>query len=222
MSGVDKLSKVTGHQSGDRLAPVLAFARSVDFEEVHALQVAVLAQQLFGYLPPAKKNKAWEPEWLEYAAVLHDIGYINGVRKHHRIAEEMIRKADLKGFRQIEQRVIAAVARAHRKRYPAESDPVFAGLENAERESVMRLAAVLRVADGLDRTHRALVRSVSMRIWNAEARISCLAGGGVDEELRSAKKKSDLLSSYLGVPVEFDVVSSGAFSEREGENGTIA
>ena len=203
-----------------RKAAVIELARSWGFEEAHAVQVTKLALELYGGLPPPKKNREWEREWLEYASLLHDIGYINGVRRHHKVSEAMICRADLIGFRRSEKQIIAAVARAHRKRFPDADDPVFDGLGDDDRESVRRLAGVLRIADGFDRTHRGLITSAQMRVSRNDCTISCKAVGGVDEELRAAGRKSDVLQELLGVPVKFIVVSSGGFPEREGENGT--
>jgi len=203
-----------------RKAAVIELARSWDFEEAHAVQVTKLALELYGGLPPPKKNREWEREWLEYASLLHDIGYINGVRRHHKVSEAMICRADLIGFRRSEKQIIAAVARAHRKRFPDVDDPVFDGLGDDDRESVRRLVGVLRIADGFDRTHRGLITSAQMRVSRNDCTISCKAVGGVDEELRAAGRKSDVLQELLGVPVKFIVVSSGGFPEREGENGT--
>lgn len=97
-------------------------------------------------------------EWLEYAALLHDIGYIVDVQKHHKRAERIIRRASLPGLLPYEVTLIALTVRCHRRKWPGVTHRIFSGLGQADYDTVRWLAAILRVADGLDRTHTNAVR----------------------------------------------------------------
>ena len=98
-------------------------------------------------LPPAAR------ELLEYAALLHDIGHAIEHDRHQRHTYYLIRASELLGFSPVEIETIALVARGHRKQAPRLSDPDVQTLPPANRRLVRGLAALLRVADALDRTH---------------------------------------------------------------------
>lgn len=95
---------------------------------------------------------------MEYAALLHDIGYIVDVQKHHKRAERIIRRASLPGLLPYEVTLIALTVRCHRRKWPGMTHRIFRGLGRADYDTVRWLAAILRVADGLDRTHTNAVR----------------------------------------------------------------
>jgi len=80
---------------------------------------------------------------------------------------------------------------------------VFQLLTPEERIVVRRLAAILRVADGLDRGHRRQVRRLEVSRRSPGMRIDVWAEKGADLEVWSAQQKSDLLAEVCGGPVRF-------------------
>jgi len=58
-----------------RSRSVLALARRFGFESMHAYHIAFLATRLFDQTARLHKRGSQEKEWLEAAALLHDIGY---------------------------------------------------------------------------------------------------------------------------------------------------
>jgi exopolyphosphatase / guanosine-5'-triphosphate,3'-diphosphate pyrophosphatase len=179
-------------QAPDRIESVRQFARKCRSNERHCEHVGTLATALFdalrdGYaLPPQGRDI------LRAAALLHDIGYLINHEQHHKHAYHLIMHGDLRGFSTREVELIANVARYHRRALPKKSHPNFARLDKGERRLVRRLAAILRLADGLDRAHAQTVRGVRCRVSDGFTRITVTAGRNPSIELDDAQRKAGL------------------------------
>jgi exopolyphosphatase/guanosine-5'-triphosphate,3'-diphosphate pyrophosphatase len=185
-----------------RRRSIEALAAKFAGENGHGQQVARIALALFDASARALRLRSSSREILEYAALLHDIGHAIDHDRHHRHTYYLIRNAELLGFAPGEVEMIAYLARAHRKQSPKLGDPELRSLRAAHRRQLRGLAAILRLADGLDRTHFGAVRGLA-----AELDDDCLvvridgAGGDVDLDLWAGHRRSDLLSRLLGRPV---------------------
>ncbi len=115
------------HLSDIRYKGVLHLAETCRYERGHADQVARLALQIYDQLRDmdlhimADMNR----EYLEAAAILHDIGFFISHDQHHRHGYYIIRNSEyLTGFTSREIEIIALVARYHRKSGPNPSSAV--------------------------------------------------------------------------------------------------
>ncbi|HSU83575.1 MAG TPA: HD domain-containing protein, partial [Thermoanaerobaculia bacterium] len=131
---------------------------------------------------------AREREWLEYAALLHDIGYSIHYKGHHKHAYYLITNAVLDAFDQREIEIIANVARYHRGAPPKASHPNLAPLKPWQQRTIRKLAALLRVADALDRTHASRVEEIYCAIRGHKATLEVLSRYSVDLELEAARE----------------------------------
>lgn len=180
---------------------VMSLAQEGEWEEGHSLHVTTLALSLFDQLCPMHGLGPKERELLHYGGLLHDIGYRVSVKKHHKHAYDIITGSLWPGFSDWEVQVMAAVARYHRKRMPKNKDRELADL-NAGRKYLTRvLAGILRVADGMDRTHLSMVRQVRAMVENDRLVLVMEAGAGAELELHYALKKSDLLAATLQISI---------------------
>ena len=180
----------------DRMARVLALAESCNYEKDHARQVTRLALELFDGLAPLHGLGARERFLLECAGLLHDVGWIYGQKRHHKAAMTRIMSADLP-FDDRERRLVALVARYHRKALPRNDHPHFGDLDESDQARVRVLAGCLRVADGLDRTHLARVEHVTCRWDAAEVVLRCESQDSAEPEQWAAQNKADLLAQAL-------------------------
>ena len=141
--------------SGDpraiRASSVLQLARRCNWDEGHSRQTARLALDLFDQTTSLHGLAAGDRELLEHASLLHDIGEHVSTESHHKHSAYLIQHGKLRGFTPEEVDFVAALARAHRGGGPKPSHEPFASLDREARDRVTRLAALLRVADGLDR-----------------------------------------------------------------------
>jgi len=176
-----------------RLQAVLQLAQSCEYEVQHTHQVTRLALQLFDELQPLHRLGAEEHFWLQCGALLHDIGWVEGQRRHHKTALRIILNTPHLPFDRRERLIIGSIARYHRRALPSEKHDHFTVLEPAERRIVSMLAAILRVADGLDRAHRSLVEHLSCEVSPQQIVVRCAVRGPAEAEQQATLKKGRLL-----------------------------
>jgi exopolyphosphatase/guanosine-5'-triphosphate,3'-diphosphate pyrophosphatase len=191
-------------------------ARSVDrllrrgnADVLHAAHVARLSLELFDQTHALHQLTATEREWLQYGALLHDIGCYIGYAKHQRHSYYLITHGDLTGFSADEIEVLASLARYHKGGRPKESHENWRRLNPYLQAAVEKLAAILRIADGLDRSHRQLVTGVACRLRSRKLEIEANARADCEPELDAARKKANLFervfdrsTAFRAVPVE--------------------
>ncbi len=193
-----------------RLRSVMQLAKNCDFEESHARHVAELAVSLFDQTKSLHELGAYERELLRYAALLHDIGYHINYKKHHRHTYYLIKNGDLNGFEEREVEVIANVARYHCKSSPKKSHDHWRELSDDDQRVVVILAAILRLADGLDRSHFSVVKQVHCRVGAKNVAIEAVAVGDPELEIWGANKKKELFEGIFGRKVVLSARSTRA------------
>ncbi len=123
------------------------------WEEVHCEHVATLALTLYDAIRPILTGPPVDRELLEYAALLHDVGYHINHSEHHLHSRYLIENADVRGFQPDEVAIMANVARYHRNEHPRTKDPAYRRLTEGQQRRVCELASILRIAEGFDRSH---------------------------------------------------------------------
>ena len=181
-----------------RRRSVMELARRCQFRDEHAGHVARLALSIFHQTRRLHGLPKGDAELLEYAALLHDIGFHVAAHRHHRHTEYLIQSHEMSGFSRDEVNVLALVGRYHRKSEPSRSHDAFSGLSKADRRRVRYLAAIVRVADALDRTQARLVRSVRCVVTDKAIEMRLDVDGDPELELWAARRKGDLLEELTG------------------------
>jgi len=147
-----------------------------------------------------------EREWLEFAAILHDIGYLINSRQHHKHAYYLIKNSDLSGFTAEEIDLVANVARYHRRSVPTRKHSEFTVLPEGNQRIINVLSALLRIADGLDRSQFSVVRNVEVKIGKTVV-ITVDVSGDAELEIWAARGRSDLFEKVFKRPVQFVTTS---------------
>jgi len=200
-----------------RRRSVARFARHLGDTGEHGERVARLALQIYDQLADELALPPEARDWLEFAAVLHDVGHHIGHKDHQRHSHYLITNGELLGFRREELQIIGLTARYHRKAVPKDADEDYSMLAKPERRIVRALSAVLRIADGLDRSHYGVVRDV-VALRRGDRLLCQVETDGDDAELElwEARRRASLLGEVLGVDVDFQVVGQdkGAYADR--------
>jgi exopolyphosphatase / guanosine-5'-triphosphate,3'-diphosphate pyrophosphatase len=196
-----------------RRRSVIELAERCNCSAAHARQVARLATSLFDQTRAAHGLTDQAREWLEYAALLHDLGGHISYEKHHRHSYYLVKHGDLRGFTPQELEIIALVTRYHRRATPRKTHREFGALPSRDRKTVRRLAALLRLAEGLDRSHSQPIGSLRFLDRGADALLSLEASGDAELELWAAGRHAAPFEALIGKPVRFDV--RGATSHAE-------
>jgi len=193
---------------------VIELGRRCRFDEPHAQHVARLALSLFDQTRALHGLDESDEELLEYTALLHDIGFHISPSGHHRHAQYLIETSDMAGFSRDELEIMGLAARYHRKAEPPANQAKkavrrrhkqFGKLPRRARKRVRMLAALLRVADALDRTHGRLVRAVRCQVRPKTIELRIEVEGDPELELWAARRKGDLLESLTGLRLRLAV-----------------
>ena len=176
-----------------RLEAVLQLARDCDYEAEHTHHVTELSLRLFDELQPLHWLGAEERFWLRCGALLHDIGWLEGQKAHHKTSLRLILNAPDLPFDHRERHLVGSIARYHRRALPKDKHDHLAVLSPVNQYRVTVLAGILRVADGLDRTHREVVQDLSCKMPPGKIIIRCGVRMYPIPEQEYALKKGDLL-----------------------------
>ncbi|MBM4040814.1 MAG: HD domain-containing protein [Planctomycetes bacterium] len=178
----------------------LDIARQHPAELRHAQQVARLCERLFDALQALHGLGARERELLVCAALLHDIGLSVSISAHHKHSLRLILESALPAFTPEERLLVANVARYHRKSHPSPRHSEFADLAPPARETARRLAAIIRIADGLDRAHEDAVSDAD--VWQVGEKswtIRVSGSGDLAFACMGARRKAGLFEEVFDV-----------------------
>src|SRR5262252_2384125 len=145
-----------------RRRSVFELAERFRFWSEHSTHVARLALALFDQTRAIHGLTDREREWLEYASILHDVGVHISYDRHHKHSYYLIKNGHLRGFEPEEIETIALAARYHRQATPKRTHEGFCELRRGARRTVRTLAAILRLAESLDRSHAQVVNGVEL------------------------------------------------------------
>jgi exopolyphosphatase / guanosine-5'-triphosphate,3'-diphosphate pyrophosphatase len=195
----------------DTLDQTLLLGRSYRFEKDHALRVSRLALRLFDQLQPLHDMGNTERIWLRTGALLHDVGKRINPKDHHKVARDIIVDASDLPFRRPQRILIGLVARYHRGALPNKRHAYFRDLEPEAKRYVTKLAALLRLADGLDKGRAGLVEDVRCTLERATVRLTLFGRGAPTAD--KIRRKAGLLERVFARSV---VINSERTRERLG------
>lgn len=181
-----------------RRRSVFELLRKCDWHEKHSRHVTKMALQLFDFLRKDLGLTDEDRELLEFAGYMHDIGYYISHRKHHKHALYIIRHADLRGFTENEINMMANIARYHRRSTPGKRHKRYRALDKPLRKRVRKLSALLRVADGLDRSHYQNVQNMEIEADNDKIILYIITESDPELEIWGAMRKSHLFKEVTG------------------------
>jgi exopolyphosphatase/guanosine-5'-triphosphate,3'-diphosphate pyrophosphatase len=196
-----------------RRRSVVELAERCNFWPEHAHQVARLAVTLFDQTRAIHGLTDREREWLEYAAILHDIGVHISYERHHRHSYYLIKNGDLRGFEPDEIETIALLTRYHRRATPKRQHPGFAELPRKRRRAIRTLAAILRLAESLDRSHSQTISTLDLHDRGDDGLLQIRTAGDAELELWAASRHAKPFERVLGKPLRIEV-SGTAYVEQ--------
>lgn len=184
------------------LSSCRAMGRRFHFEADHAESVLVLARQLFDQTKTLHGLGDRARVLLEAAALLHDVGVTVNNDGHHKHSQYLISSSELVGLTDEERQLVGLLARYHRKAPPARDHEEFMALRRRDRSLVERLAAILRLADALDRQHAGVVKGVTVEVREASLELRPTVSGDaltrLTLEAKAVEEKGALFTQLFG------------------------
>jgi exopolyphosphatase/guanosine-5'-triphosphate,3'-diphosphate pyrophosphatase len=202
---IDMASEVDTELQEDFFSQVIASAvnlgRKYHFDEPHNRHVARLSMALFDVLIHEHGMSRRERLMLEVAATLHDIGMFIKGSGHQKHGQYIVANSEIFGVHREELAIIANVIRYHRGDLPASTDIEYVALQRDERVVMLKMAAILRVADALDRGHSQHIRGITVE--KKSETIFIYAQGSYDLSLEriGLEEKANLFQDVFGYKV---------------------
>jgi exopolyphosphatase/guanosine-5'-triphosphate,3'-diphosphate pyrophosphatase len=200
-----------------RLQAVVDMASRCDYPHEHSHRVSFLAGQIFKQTTPLHGYGEADGKLLQYAGILHDIGYHIGYNKHHKHGYYLIMNGDLRGFTPQERVILSQVVRYHRRATPKTSHHEFALLPRKSRKLIKCLSSILRIADGLDQSHFSYINEIRCRLSHKAIRFSLITDvkrPGIELDLWTAKRHARYFEKLFDVEAIFAVVKPAAIRRR--------
>ena len=184
-----------------RRRSVIELAERCNYIPEHAQRIASLALALFDATRGIHGLTDRERAWLEYAALLHDIGVHISYERHHKHSYYLIRNGDLRGFEPADIVMIALIARYHRRAVPVRGHEGFADLTKKRRRIVHTLGAILRLVETLDRSHSQVVTGLAFEDRGDDALLTLHVTGDSELELWAASRHASPFEGIIGKPL---------------------
>jgi exopolyphosphatase/guanosine-5'-triphosphate,3'-diphosphate pyrophosphatase len=196
-----------------RRRSIIELAERCNYWPEHAAQVSRLSLSIFDQTRAVHGLTDREREWLEYAALLHDIGVHISYESHHKHSYYLIKNGDLRGFEPEEVDTIALVARYHRRATPKIGHEEYGELPRKRRRIVRTLSAILRLAESLDRSHAQSLSNVELHDRGDDALLQVRVTGDAELELWAAARHAAPFERLLGKPLRVEA-SGQAYADQ--------
>jgi exopolyphosphatase/guanosine-5'-triphosphate,3'-diphosphate pyrophosphatase len=181
------------------IAAAVNLARKYQADEKHGLHVAALGRGIFQATRAQHQMGEREQLLLEVASIVHDIGNYVAARGHHRHSYYLLVNSEVFGLSRTDLEIVANLARYHRREGPQSDHPAYASLQRAARLTVNRLAAILRVADALDKSHMQRLQQPRITVEEQELRIEVDPGEDFALERLALESKGGLFEEVFGL-----------------------
>jgi exopolyphosphatase / guanosine-5'-triphosphate,3'-diphosphate pyrophosphatase len=173
------------------------FADACGVDRAHSKQIAKLAGEIYAGLCEMYDLPIGDQRLLEAAARMQDVGYLISYEGHHKHSYHLILHSRLEAFTPEELEIIANVARYHRGSDPKKKHESFAGLDQNDRLRVRRMAAVLRVAGGLDRSHNQTIRLVKVACAPGQVELTVSADEYPEVDLWACRRRAGMFEKVF-------------------------
>jgi exopolyphosphatase/guanosine-5'-triphosphate,3'-diphosphate pyrophosphatase len=195
-----------------RARSVLSVARRYSYDVGHSHHVVRLATRIFDDTKELHQLNGQHRKLLQYAAILHDIGYHIAHNNHHRHGLYLIKNSEMPGFTGDEIAMMATMVRYHRGSLPRKSPDArtrhehedYYAIDRRQRADMLRLASILQIADGLDRSHQQLIDDVRCEVVGDCVTFVASSTSECELEMWSAERKATWFSDIFKVDVVFD------------------
>jgi exopolyphosphatase/guanosine-5'-triphosphate,3'-diphosphate pyrophosphatase len=188
---IERLQGASEATPPDEIAQIERFASACGVELDHARQTASLSSQIYKGLCESYELNPDDVRLLDAAARMQDVGYLINYKRHHKHSYHLILHSAIEGFRPEDLEIIANVARYHRGAMPKNKHENFSRLSKGDQRRVLTMAAVLRLAGGLDRSHNQTIRTVNVNATGEQVEITISANDCSEVDLWAARRRAE-------------------------------
>ena len=177
----------------------LRLGEKYQFDAEHAKLVAHHAGRLFDQSCVLHNLDKENKLLLEIGALLHDIGHFINTVDHNKHGYYILKASPLIGLSEDQQNIVANIMLYHRKSTPSMEDGGFRALTPKDRLVVIKLSALMRLADGLDVSHTGRVNDIQLEQQKNTWKLKLQGKGDLMLERWTLEKRQKLFQDVFGV-----------------------
>jgi exopolyphosphatase/guanosine-5'-triphosphate,3'-diphosphate pyrophosphatase len=178
-------------------ASAMNLLRKYRGDEKHAEYVRRMSLRIYDTLQSEIALDSRSRLLLEVAAILHDIGMFIRLDDHNLHGSYIIRNSEIFGLSKYENTIVAEIAKYHRGRLMPQDDEQFQMLPRSDRMRILKLTAILRIADALDRGHIQKMSDMTMKLEKDAFVLKTKERNTVLEKM-ALGEKADMFASVFG------------------------
>ncbi len=180
------------------VASAMNLGKKFHLDEEHSRYVTRIALKLFDCLESELGLDRHARLLLETSAILHDVGAFIGQGDHHLHSQYILAHSDVFGLNRDDINIVGNVVRYHRSELPNSRHPGYASLQRSDRTMVLKLSALLRVADALDRGHSQHIKDFDFELSRDTLLLRARGTHDVTLERLALGEKADLFEEIFG------------------------
>lgn len=180
----------------------LRIGEKYQFDAEHARLVAHLAGRLFDEFSAFHNLEEENKLLLEIGALLHDIGHFINTVDHNKHGYYILKASPLIGLSENQQNIVANIMLYHRKSTPSVEDDSFKALNPKDRLAVIKLSALMRLADALDVSHTGRVKDIQLESQKKSWKLKLKGEGDLMLERWTLEKRQKLFQDVFGIKLE--------------------
>ena len=170
-------------------------------DKAHGQQIRRLTMLLFDQLQELHGLTRHDRLLLKVAAILHEVGSYINPKKHHHHSQYIILNSEIFGLSRADVEVVGLLARYHRHGAPTTAEPTYALLNQTDRLRVQKLAALLRVAEAMERAHSRRIRSFTVRTSNRRLELLVPDVADLTLENMALRSKGAMFTDIFGYDI---------------------
>jgi len=200
----EDLSKVRPQRREQVWESALHMGRKYQFDERHASLTAKLAARLYEQSKPLHNLNGSNLLLLEIGALLHDIGHFINTVDHDKHGYYLLTANRLIGLSEREQNIVANLVRNHRRQSASTDDENLKALPQKDRLIVLKLCALLRLADSMDISHTGQITDVTLKETKSGWRMKIFGKDELMLENWAFDKHKSFFREVFGVSLGMD------------------
>lgn len=184
------------------IASAISLLRKYHCDERHADFVRKISLKLYDCLQTELSlDDERSRMLLEVAAILHDIGIFIRLDDHNLHSEYIIQNSEIFGLGKRENKIVSQIAHYHRGKNMPQDSEQFQILERTDRMIILKLTAILRIADAMDRGHSQILQDISFNLKKDSLTILTKGIKNLALEKVALNEKGDLFESVFGYKI---------------------
>lgn len=177
-------------------------ANRYNVDPSHSRQVRKLSTSLFDQLQNLHGLSRHDRLLLKVSAILHEIGTFINQKDHHLHGQYIILNSEIFGLSRQDINIVGLMARYHRHGVPTVADTTYAKLDQPTRLRLQKLAAILRVADAMERAHSGRINQFKVCYNNRRLELLISSVHDLTVENIAMRTKADLFTDIFGYDIQ--------------------